>query len=148
MKPDRIEELRRRLNEHAASCLTEEDLQPAVHIDAELPAENISFELVGELQKLEPYGAGNPRPTFLARNLCILTEPRLIGQRHLKLCVAGPQGRPLETIWWNGAEQTLAIKSGIDMAYTIETSNWSGETFLQLSVADMRPRTDDRRPPT
>jgi single-stranded-DNA-specific exonuclease len=138
IKPDRIEELRRRLNEHAASCLTEEDLQPAVHIDAELPAENISFELVGELQKLEPYGAGNPRPTFLTRNLCILTEPRLIGQRHLKLCVAGPEGRPLETIWWNGAEQTTAIRSGIDMAYTIETRNWSGETFLQLSVTDMR----------
>ena len=106
--------------------------------------DTLGFELVGELQKLEPYGAGNPRPTFLARNLCILTEPRLIGQRHLKLCVAGPEGRPLETIWWNGAEQTTAIRSGIDMAYTIETSNWSGETFLQLSVSDMRPRTDDR----
>jgi len=148
IKPDRIEELRRRLNEHAASCLTEEDLQPAVHIDAELPAENISFELVGQLQKLEPYGAGNLRPTFLARNLCILTEPRLIGQRHLKLCVAGPEGRPLETIWWNGAEQSIAIRSGIDMAYTIETSKWSGETFLQLSVTDMRWTTDDGRPTT
>jgi len=44
----------------------------------------------------------------------------------------------LETIWWNGAEQTTAIKNGIDMAYTIETSNWTGETFLQLSVQDMR----------
>ncbi len=143
IKPDRIAELRRRLNEHAASCLTEEDLQPCVHIDAELPAEDISFELVGELQKLEPYGAGNPRPTFLARNLCILKEPRLIGQRHLKMCVAGPEGRPLETIWWNGAEQTTAIGSGIDMAYTIETSNWTGETFLQLSVTDMRKTTDD-----
>src|SRR6266850_476514 len=148
IKPDRIDELRRRLNEHAASCLTEEDLQPCVHIDAELAAEDISFELVAELQKLEPYGAGNPRPTFLARNLCILTEPRLIGQRHLKLCVAGPEGRPLETIWWNGAEQSIAIRSGIDMAYTIETSKWSGETFLQLSVTDMRWTTDDGRPTT
>jgi single-stranded-DNA-specific exonuclease len=138
IKPERIEELRRRLNQHAASCLTEEDLQPCVRIDAELAAEDISFELVAELQKLEPYGAGNPRPTFLARNLCILKEPRLIGQRHLKMCVAGPEGRPLETIWWNGAEQTTAIRSGIDMAYTIEQSNWNGGTFLQLSVMDVR----------
>jgi single-stranded-DNA-specific exonuclease len=138
IKPDRIDELRRRLNQHAASCLTEEDLQPCLHIDAVLATEDISFELVAELQKLEPYGAGNPRPTFLARNLCILTEPRLIGQRHLKLCVAGPEGRPLETIWWNGAEQTTAIRNGIDMAYTIEQSNWNGGTFLQLSVNDVR----------
>jgi single-stranded-DNA-specific exonuclease len=138
LKPDRIAELRRRLNEHAASCLTEEDLQACVSIDAELPTEEITFGLVSELSSLEPFGAGNPRPVFMARNLCILTEPRLIGERHLKMCVAGPRGRPLETIWWNGAEQPNALKSGIDMAYTIETSNWTGETFLQLSVQDVR----------
>ncbi|HVQ36521.1 MAG TPA: hypothetical protein VMS31_03260, partial [Pyrinomonadaceae bacterium] len=57
---------------------------------------------------------------------------------HLKMCVAGPSGRPLETIWWNGAEQTFAIQNGIDMAYTIEAGKWNGETFLQLSVQDMR----------
>ena len=138
IKPDRIPELRRRLNEHAAACLTAEDLQPCVFIDAELPTEEISFELIRELQSLEPFGAGNQRPTFLARNLCILTEPRLIGTRHLKMCVAGPNRRPLETIWWNGAEETNALKRGVDMAYRIETSNWSGETFLQLSVQDVR----------
>ena len=139
IKPDRIPELRRRLNEHAAGCLTTEDLQPCVFIDAELPTEEISFELIRELQSLEPFGAGNPRPIFLARNLCIVTEPRLIGSRHLKMCVAGPKRRPLETIWWNGAQETDALKRGVDMAYRIETSNWSGETFLQLVVEDVRP---------
>jgi single-stranded-DNA-specific exonuclease len=146
IKPDRIPELRRRLNEHAAACLTAEDLQPCVNIDAELPTQEITFELISELQALEPYGAGNSRPVFLARNLCILSEPRLIGHRHLKLCVAGSKGRPLETIWWNGAEQIAGVKSGAEMAYTIETSNWTGETFLQLSVQDVRRPTDDSGP--
>jgi single-stranded-DNA-specific exonuclease len=138
IKPDRIAELRRRLNEHAASHLTPEDLQPRVYIDAELLTGEISFELVGELNALEPYGAGNPRPVFLARNLCIVSEPRLIGQRHLKFAVAGPKGRPLETIWWNAAERLSTVKNGVEMAYTVETSNFTGETFLQLSVADVR----------
>ena len=129
---------RRRLNDHAATCLTAEDLQPCVHIDAELPTQEITFELIAELNALEPYGAGNPRPIFLARNLCILSEPRLIGERHLKINVAGPKRRPLETIWWNGAEQLAMMRNGVDMAYTIETSNWTGETFLQLSVQDVR----------
>lgn len=138
IKPDQISELRRRLNDHAGACLSEEDLQPCVYVDAELPTEEITFELVGELQKLEPFGAGNPRPVFQARNLCILSEPRLIGQRHLKMSVAGPQGRPLETIWWNGAEHAAVLKGSVDLAYTIETSNWGGGTFLQLSVQDVR----------
>jgi single-stranded-DNA-specific exonuclease len=148
IKPDRIPELRRRLNEHAAAALTAEDLQPCVRIDAELPTAEISFELIHELQTLEPFGAGNPRPVFLARNLCIVSEPRLIGQRHLKMSVVGPQGRPLETIWWNGAERMPTVRSGMDLAYTIETSNWTGETFLQLSVQDGRPPTADGRRPT
>ncbi|HEV7746254.1 MAG TPA: single-stranded-DNA-specific exonuclease RecJ [Pyrinomonadaceae bacterium] len=138
IRPDRISELRRRLNEHAAAHLTAEDLQPCVYIDAELPTEQITFELIGELNALEPYGAGNSRPVFLARNLCIVSEPRLIGQRHLKMAVAGPRGRPLETIWWNGAERITTLKNGVDLAYTVETSNFTGETFLQLSVADVK----------
>ncbi|MBC8029648.1 MAG: hypothetical protein H7Z16_06020 [Pyrinomonadaceae bacterium] len=60
--------------------------------------------------------AVNPRPIFQARHLCILSEPRLIGQRHLKMTVAGPQRRPLETIWWNGAEHANVLKGRIDMA--------------------------------
>ena len=139
LKPDRIDEFRRRLNEHAAQCLSDDDLQPCLHIDAELPVPELTFELIAELKMLEPFGAGNLRPTFLARNLCILAEPRLIGERHLKFMVAGPQGRPLETIWWNGAEEDqAAIQNGADMAYTVETTNWTGETFLQLSVQDLK----------
>ena len=141
IRQDRISELRRRLNEHAASCLTAEDLEPYLHIDAELSAEDVTFELVRDLQSLEPYGAGNPRPVFLARNLRIMSEPRLIGEKHLKMYVSGPAGRPLETIWWNGAEtnQTVAVTNGITMAYTIEANRLGGETFLQLSVQEVRP---------
>ncbi|HKO96372.1 MAG TPA: single-stranded-DNA-specific exonuclease RecJ [Pyrinomonadaceae bacterium] len=145
IKREHIAEFRRRLNEHAASCLTPEDLQPSVLIDAELPTEEISFELVHELQLLEPFGAGNSRPTFLARNLCIITEPRLIGQRHLKLSVAGPNRRPLETIWWNSAERKAELEGAVDIAYTIETTKWSGETFLQLCVQDVRAAAKSRQ---
>jgi single-stranded-DNA-specific exonuclease len=146
IKPDLISEFRRRLNEHAAAHLSAKDLQPCVNIDAELPTQEITFELVSELNALEPYGAGNARPVFLASNLCILSEPRLIGQRHLKMNLAGPKGRPLETIWWNGADRIAELKNGVDVAFTVETSNWTGETFLQLSVQDVRRPTDDSRP--
>src|ERR1041385_2449921 len=139
IKPDRIPELRRRLNEHAAGCLSAEDLQPCVYIDAELPTQKITFELIAELQMLEPHGAGNSRPVFMAPNLCLTSEPRLMGHQHLRTVVAGPNGRPLEAIWWNGAEQLATVKNGADMAYTIETSNWSGQSLLQLSIQDVRP---------
>src|SRR3989442_4472800 len=141
IKPDRISDLRRRLNEHAASCLTDEELQPCLNIDAELPAEAITFPLTNELSSLEPFGAGNPRPVFLTRNLRITSQPRVMKERHLKMYLAGAEGRPLETVWWNCLEhlqRTPDLNASIELAYTIETNTWNGETRMQLNVEDMR----------
>jgi single-stranded-DNA-specific exonuclease len=58
IRPEKIAEFRRRLNEHAAACLSEADLEHSVSIDMELPAESVTFPLARELQALEPFGAG------------------------------------------------------------------------------------------
>lgn len=141
IRPERIPELRRRLNTHAAAHLTEEDLQPRVNIDAELSAASINFELARQLSALEPFGAGNPRPVFLTRNLRVMSEPLVMKDQHLKMRLAGPEGRPLETVWWHcmeGLERTPAVNSSVDLAYTIETNTWNNEVRLQLCVEDLR----------
>jgi single-stranded-DNA-specific exonuclease len=141
IRPERIEEFRRRLNEHAASCLTAEDLEPSVSIDLELAAETMTFPLARELEALEPVGAGNPRPIFMTKNLRCVSEPVVIKDRHLKLRLAGPQGRPLEAVWWNCIEtpgQTPQLNGSIELAYTLETSVWNGDYRMQLNVVDLR----------
>ena len=145
IRADRISEFRRRLNEHAASSLTDDDLQPALHIDAELPAEAITFQLANELSSLEPFGAGNPRPVFMTRNLRRVGEPKVLKERHLKMHVSAGQGRPLETIWWNCISEhrrTPDVNTGIELAYTIETNTWNDEVRMQLNVQDMRTAAD------
>jgi single-stranded-DNA-specific exonuclease len=141
IRPERISEFRRRLNEHAASMLTPQDLQPSVNIDLELPAESIAFPLARELEGLEPFGAGNPRPVFMTKNLRSLSEASVIKDRHLKLRLAGPQNRPLEAIWWNCVEspgQTPDLRGSIELAYTLETQAWNGDYRMQLNVLDLR----------
>jgi single-stranded-DNA-specific exonuclease len=141
IRPERIAEFRRRLNEHAASCLTEEDLEHSVTIDMELLPEQITFQLARELQALEPFGAGNTRPVFATRNLRNLSEPMVLKDKHLKLRLAGPQNRPLEVVWWNCIEtpgQTPAVNGSIELAYAIETSAWNDEYRMQLNVLDLK----------
>jgi single-stranded-DNA-specific exonuclease len=140
IRSSHIDELRRRLNEHAAGCLTEEDLQPEISIDAELSADAITFELARQLSALEPFGAGNPRPVFLTRNLRVMSEPLVMKEQHLKLRLAGPGGRPLEAVWWHcmeGLEKIPPVNATVDMAYTIETNTWNNEVRLQLGVEDL-----------
>ena len=141
IRPQRIEEFRRRLNEHAASCLTTDDLEPLVKIDLELKPESVTFSLARELNALEPFGAGNPRPVFVTRNLRRLSEPVVIKDKHLKFRLAGPQNRPLEAVWWNCVEtpgQTPDLNGSIELAYTLETSAWNDEYRMQLNVLDLR----------
>ncbi|HVF22831.1 MAG TPA: single-stranded-DNA-specific exonuclease RecJ [Pyrinomonadaceae bacterium] len=141
IRPEKIAELRRRLNEHAAVCLTAEDLEHSITIDMELPAETITFQLARELQALEPFGAGNARPVFATRNLRCLSEPQVLKDRHLKFRLAGPQNRPIEAVWWNCIEsvgQTPVVNGSIELAYSIETSVWNDEYRMQLNVVDMR----------
>ena len=141
IRPERIDQFRDRLNAHAASCLSEEDLEHSITINMELRAEDVGFHLARELQLLEPYGAGNPRPVFITKGLRALSEPVVLKDRHLKMRLAGPNNRPHEAVWWNCIEpggQTPTVTGSIEVAYTIETSVWNDEIKVQLNVADMR----------
>ena len=136
-----IPEFRRRLNEHAASCLTEQDLVPTLNIDAEVQPRELSFQLSQELGALEPFGAGNPRPVLVTRALRVLSEPQTIKEQHLKLRVAGEDNRPFEAIWWRGVEETEHVPHAnqrIDLAYELEVNRWNGEVRLQLNVRDLQ----------
>jgi single-stranded-DNA-specific exonuclease len=108
-------------------------------------AEAVTLQSAEELSALEPYGAGNPRPVFMTRHLRVMSEPRVMKEKHLKLMVAGGDGRPLEAVWWDGVEQcgrTLTPGERIELAYTLEPNTWQGRTRLQLCVKDMRKAGD------
>ncbi len=141
IRRDKIEEFRRRLNDHAASCLTEDDLTPYVAIDAEIAAKELGFQLSQDLRTLEPFGAGNPRPVFVTRGFRVMSEPQIIKEQHLKLRVCGDDHRPTEAMWWRGVEEVDAMPQAnqrIDLAYEFEANRWQGDVRLQLNVRDMR----------
>jgi len=141
IRRDQVPEFRRRLNEHAASCLTEDDLTPSLGIDAEVSAPALTFQLSQDLRHLEPFGAGNPRPVFVTRGMRVLARPNVIKEQHLKLRVAGENNRPFEAIWWRGVEEAVAtpeVNQRIDLAYEFEADRWMGDIRLQLNVRDMR----------
>jgi single-stranded-DNA-specific exonuclease len=138
---DSIAEFRRRLNEHAASCLTEDDLMPAINIDCEIKSDLLGFQLSQDLRALQPFGAGNPCPTFLTRGFRLMNEPQIIKDQHLKFRVAGDNNRPIEAIWWRGLDEIgekLQANQRVDLVYEFEASRWQGDIRLQLNVKDMK----------
>jgi single-stranded-DNA-specific exonuclease len=122
--------------------LTEEHLQPELRIDARLSPQTLTLRLVQELSKLEPFGAGNPKPVFITGGLLLREEPFVMKDKHLKFWLDDGSGHRFEAVWWDGVERskgrTLTRGARIELAYTAEINTWQSNKRLQLVVEDVR----------
>ncbi|NQU12461.1 DHH family phosphoesterase [bacterium] len=136
VKTGRIDELRRRLNAQAAAVLAEEDLQPAVRIDATVSLCEIDEAFVRAAERFEPCGPSNPAPVFAVQNVAGRGRPRRLGKDHLRFTVSdGAASCP--AVWWGGAAQGLP-RGPMDVAFVAELDDYWGEPVVQLKVRDVR----------
>lgn len=118
----------------AARRLAEEDLVPSLMIDLELEPEALTVSLVNDLQRLAPFGAGNPEPVVCIRGLRVL-EKKIVGTEHLRLKLG--RGRHyLQAIAWRMAGRHLPEL--VDLAGIPEIDTWGGGSRLQLRVKDIK----------
>ncbi len=76
---ERIQEFRRKLSRSVAAQLGETAVEPALTIDGHLPLASLSLDLVADLERLTPFGPGNPRLTLVSPNHSLAGE-RTIGR--------------------------------------------------------------------
>ncbi len=142
MSGSNIDEFRRRLNEHAIEAFNGSDLSPVLEIDAPVASSTLSLALIDEISRLEPFGAGNPKPVFVTSDLKLTGEPFVMKQKHLKLFLTDNENRRFEAVWWSGTEQllgrTLTPGQSIEVAYTLGANTWQGMRRMQLVVQDIR----------
>jgi len=138
----RIDELERRLEEHCCAVLTAADLEPALRIDADISLEQIDESVFEELQRLEPWGCGNPTPVFAARGVRFLDPPRVLKEKHLKWRVA-QGGRTFDALGWGWAEREPlpAANRPVDLAFILDENVYQGNRTLQLIVRDIQGLT-------
>jgi single-stranded-DNA-specific exonuclease len=142
MKSDRVGELRERLNSGASKVFFGNEPERVLAIDAPVAASTVTLELHSELAKLEPFGQGNPKPVFSTKGLMLRGEPFVMKEKHLRLNLVDSDGRRHEAVWWSGVEQlsgrTLCAGDYIELAYSLETNTWQGQTRLQLVVKELK----------
>jgi single-stranded-DNA-specific exonuclease len=84
----RVPELRAHLDEYARVRLTPADLEPVLEVDAELDLLEVTPDLFQALERLEPFGQGNPEPVFSARAVRMMAPPKILKDKHVKLRLA------------------------------------------------------------
>jgi single-stranded-DNA-specific exonuclease len=119
---------------------------PRVRLDAEVPLSALTPGLLRDLEKLEPYGADNPRPRFLAGGLEIVGDPRRIGkdERHLNFRVR-QSGTSMRVVGWGMGDRLDELMSGnrkCCVAFTPRINEWQGNRTIELEAVDFQPSAE------
>ena len=114
--------------------------EPALQIDAWLSLGDLNFDLADDIERLAPFGMGNPPLTFATRNV-ELKAVATIGktQEHLRLNIEDEHGNNESILWWNGIDDELPeTGSKLDIAYTMRASNFRGKRQINLQFVNFR----------
>jgi single-stranded-DNA-specific exonuclease len=118
----------------ATRMLGDAELMPLLEIDAEVRPSEVDLDLVTELRRLEPFGAGNPEPTLMMRGVTVV-ERRIVGDGHLKLRLSA-EGKMFNAIAFRQAE--CPTDGLLDIAFFPEGNIWNNTTTLQLRIKAIR----------
>src|SRR3954454_4457658 len=146
MDAARIRELRLAVNDVADETLGPDDLMPRLRIDGGLAFREITGGVAAGILSLAPFGAGNPRPVFAARGVEIIDGPRKLKERHLKMSLK-QEGRIFRAVAWRAAERHEFLeehKARLDVAFSLEQNQYNGNTYVELTLADLRKAEDVR----
>ncbi|MCX7778816.1 MAG: single-stranded-DNA-specific exonuclease RecJ [Patescibacteria group bacterium] len=127
----------RAIKDIAEDKLKDLDLRHKIFIDTEINFSDINWPLYEEIKKFEPFGQGNPKPIFLARNL-IIEDISNVGKngQHAKIIVGGGK----KMIYFDNGHQLNHLKRGdqIDTVFELGENEWDGLKELEFRILDLK----------
>lgn len=154
LKETDLAELERRLNKNAK--LAEADFMPVLDIDVPLPIRHVSETFIRDLEMLEPFGNGNPKPVFAEQHFRILkATKRGRNANVLSMKVANDAGTVIDAISFEridefekficeewGEDELKKMYAGkenqidVGLAYYPSVNEYGGFKTLQIVVTD------------
>jgi len=139
---ERIPEFRRKLARAVSDQPGTLAAESVLQIDGILPLADLSLELVADIERLAPFGPGNPSLVLVDRDLS-LKSAALIGRtrEHLQAVVEDAAGSTRRVLWWQGAGWPLP-EGRFDLAYTVRATTYRGLRDVQVEWVAARSLED------
>lgn len=133
-----FEEVKKAISSTINEILNDKKLSPKLNIDLQLEPNDIDGNLISDIERMQPFGAGNPNPVFALNNLTLL-QKKLMGsnKNHLKIVVEDTQHNTYDCIWWSKGDIPLNSGDVLDIAFCPQTNTFNGSTTIQLILQDI-----------
>src|SRR5690606_32489768 len=143
MPLENVELFKERFEETVKATLAPHMRVPEEEVDIELELTDLDAPLMKVLKHMAPYGPGNMRPQFLTRGVIDTGQARIVGENHLKMCLAHPHRKDVkfDAIGFKLAHHFDLVRSGepFSILYCIEENEWQGRITMQLNIKDIKP---------
>lgn len=138
---DRFDDFRTGVIAYVNERLTAADLVPSVRYDAGVRLGELSVPDVNQIERLAPFGAGNPRVRLRVRGK-IAGAPKVFGGRgdHMSVQLLGERSVGVRVVGWNWATHADQIPPGATIEAIVEPklSDWGGRTSIEPVLVDLR----------
>ena len=136
---ERVDAFRAAFVAHAAAVLAPEDLIPRARVDAVVPGDALQLGLAEELQRLAPFGMGNPDPALLVPS-ALLADPRGMGEgRHVSFTLAAGGARSRCVAFGRGSALPADPGAPVDAAVRLEINRFNGAVEPRLVLRHAQP---------
>jgi single-stranded-DNA-specific exonuclease len=143
VRAGRFDAFREAFDEVVRGMLEREDLVRKLRIDVMAPLSAVSPEVVRDIDRLAPFGEGNPRPVFATRGARVAGRVRRMGGegQHLSFLVSDGVATHRAIGFGMGPLAGSVEKSvrGVDIAYTPRFDTWRRDGSLELGLSDVSP---------
>ena len=142
VKHENMEKFYEKLSGIIEKELEGKDIRPAIEIDLEILPQDVDWDLVEAINKLQPFGEGNEEPVFLMKDL-VIADMKIVGNgsKHLKLSLRAQNSPKIfESIGFGLGENALELKVGeiVDIVFNLQEDEWNGNKKMQLNLVDVR----------
>jgi len=137
--PQNLDDFINKFEETVAATIPAHLLVPEIIIDTDIAFSSLTRSFYNIICQMEPFGPGNMRPVFIARNVWDTGYSKIVKELHVRFVLK--QGNISFTgIGFNLAEKfyLLQMQKPIDIVFTLDENEWNGTTSLQLKVIDLR----------
>ncbi|MFB1489627.1 MULTISPECIES: single-stranded-DNA-specific exonuclease RecJ [unclassified Thiocapsa] len=139
IRPEALPRFREAFAEAVRTVVGDRPPQPEIASDGALPQRLMTLETAETLRVAGPWGKGFPEPRF--DGTFDVLSARLVGERHLKLRLAGPAAEdgPIEAIGFNLGEQISEAGGAVRLAYRLDVNDYRGNRSAQLILEHLEP---------
>jgi len=141
LRTENLEAFRAAFCAHAAEVIDPAILRPELKLDCEAVIGQMNLALVKDLNRLGPFGNGNPRPLVCCRGVELVTVPRRVGKEgnHLQLLVR-QGGASIKCIAFSAGPLFDRLRAGTKLDLAVEPclNEFNGHCNVELEVKEIR----------